>query len=154
MKFFLSFLILLFSLNLYAGKPHNIPDCLDGKKAIPVNSERIAEFKRSSKDQFKARGHIQGEIAAVYHTSGGHDHFQVIMNDQSQTTIEVIYNNSFGKLPALSAGALVQACGDYITARKIRPSPDEAILHWVHRSNKPKSHESGFVAIDGEVYGY
>lgn len=79
------------------------------------------------------------------------------IGQNSYDTIEVIYNEMFGKVPSMQIGAQVEACGDYITAKaingKYRASPDGAILHWVHESTRPGSHASGYMMIDGVVYG-
>lgn len=47
------------------------------------------------------------------------------------------------------AGTISQTYADHAISP---PSPDGAILHWVHRSPSAR-HDSGFVVIDGVVCG-
>ena len=89
------------------------------------------------------------------------------MDTPAGDTLEIIFSQCDGTLPVLHAGMKVEACGDYITATDQSghnaPSPDRAILHWVHK-NLPVDlcghnygdgggHDSGYLAIDGQVYG-
>jgi hypothetical protein len=64
---------------------------------------------------------------------------------------ELLINNE------VSAGAQIEACGDYITSNApsghFPASPDGAIVHWVHQSPNPKSHDSGFIVVNGVVCG-
>jgi hypothetical protein len=84
-----------------------------------------------------------------------------IGNDRAQN-LEVVYSRSFGDLPVdhLSAGAQVEACGDFINAKaragSYAPSPMGAIIHWVHYNPGTRDggkHEHGYTMIDGVVYG-
>ena len=131
--------------------------CKDGNKDLAINETDILNWKLTSANQFAARGHIDGKIYAVYPDKNGHDHFGVQFGTDSQETIEVIYNISFGALPELKISDDVEACGDYITSNaptgKYPASPDLAILHWVHRSNSPAQHGNGFVKVNGVIYG-
>ena len=51
----------------------------------------------------------------------------------------------------------IEACGDYITSTAqsgpYPPSPDGAILHWVHMNPAGRGHDAGFLAINGTLYG-
>ncbi|MNJ92628.1 hypothetical protein D3C87_103020 [compost metagenome] len=126
---------------------------------LPVNNEQVLNWKYKSKNQFKDRGHISGVLTKVYKDKTGHRHFQVRIGEEPRDTIEVIYNQSFGRIQekVMQIGAIVEACGDYITSNKraggYQASPDGAVLHWVHKSTNPR-HDSGYVAIEGELYGY
>lgn len=140
------------------------PECLDSGNRIPVDNEQVIEWKKSTKNQYQARGHIAGTITKVYKDQSGHDHFQITIaattndNSSAKDTIEVIYNNEFGALPDLKVQMNVETCGDYITSNKAtgryKASPDGAIIHWVHKSNDEGKHESGYVMIDGRTYGH
>jgi len=134
-----------------------IPECLDHNTAIAIDDAQVLKWKQSTPNQFAARGHVQGTVGQVFPDKNGHTHFEIKIGNDPADTLEIIYNQSFGALPALAAGMNVEACGDYITSTAqsgaYPPSPDGAILHWIHRSNNPSKHASGFVAIDGTVYG-
>jgi len=84
-------------------------------------------------------------------------HVKVKIGNGSRDTIEVVYNNAFGALPRIQAGMITEVCGDYITARAkagpYPPSPEGAIIHWVHINSRGGEHEDGFFRIDGVVYG-
>jgi len=134
------------------------PDCIARNQPLPVNNEQVLHWKQNSRDGFKDRGHIHGTLTSVYKDKSGHRHFQVTIGDESNETIEVIYNQEFGAIPkeAMQIGAEVESCGDYITSNKrgkYQPSPDGAIIHWVHESTSPK-HDSGYVMINGVLFGY
>ena len=124
-------------------------ECMGLQGPLAVNNAEVEKWEQTSKNQFHARGHIQGAITEVFHDQTGHKHFSVALSASNKSVVEVIYNQSFGELPSLSAGMEVEACGDYITDRS---SPERGILHWVHRSDT-ESHPSGFVAINGTLYG-
>jgi hypothetical protein len=85
----------------------------------------------------------------------GHTHFEMQIGPNSDDTIEVVYNQSFGELPPLNPGMEVEVCGDYITTANQGhgSSPDGAIIHWVHKSPAGNGHPSGYVAVNGVVYG-
>ena len=135
----------------------DISVCKNGSKVLPINEIDVLDWKLNSDNQFEERAHIDGKIYVIYPDKNSHDHFGVQFGTDSQETIEVIYNKSFGSLPKLEIGDEVSACGDYITsnapAGPYPASPDLAILHWVHRSNSPTKHEHGFVKVNGVLYG-
>ena len=132
------------------------PECLSKGTVLPVNDSQVINWKTTTPNQYLARAHVQGTIGQIYPNENGHQHFEVILGNQPNDTIEMIYNISFGSIPVLKAGMSVEACGDYITsdapAGPYPRSPDNAIMHWVHMSNSSK-HDSGFVAVNGVVYG-
>lgn len=133
-------------------------DCMAGHAAIAIDNDQVITWKRTTKNQFHARGHVQGVLRQEYADHSGHDHLQIALAgaDGSSDTLELVYNSKFGRLPALHAGATIEACGDYITSnqptRRYPASPDGAIIHWVHKS-KNKNHESGYLIIDGQPVG-
>lgn len=134
------------------------PDCLDRSgRVLPIDNAKVSQLKQTSKNQYRERAHISGTLTQVYSGNKGHETFEVTMDSTSGDKIEVIYNIEFGDLPTLTPGAKVQACGDYITAReragRYPPSPNGAVLHWVHRSPNEARHPSGFLLIDGKLYG-
>ena len=125
------------------------PECLANGHALAVNDSDVEQWEDSAANQFHSRAHVQGTIIQIFPDQTGHRHFSVQIGATAEDAVEVIYNQSFGALPSLVVGAKVEACGDYINDRS---SPDKAILHWVHKSDTP-AHPSGYVAIDGRVYG-
>ena len=154
------FFVLFFPILSWANSfTNNAPDCYSRNQIIPIDNEQVLDWKYHSKDQYKNRGNVLGVLTLMYRERSGHYHFQVTIGDNPQDTIEVIYNKNFGEIPRefFQLGALVQACGDYITSNKrtkrYQPSPDGALIHWVHRSNNDR-HEHGFVVINDQLFGY
>jgi hypothetical protein len=135
-----------------------VPLCMDKTRPIPVNNSQALQWKKSSPNQYRARGHILGRVLKVYPNQSDHNHFAIQIGPSPKDTIEVIYNVEFGTLPRMAVGMEVEACGDYITASAqsgpYPPSPDGAIIHWVHYNPNGSSHESGYLVIDGILYGY
>lgn len=146
---------LLFSWVVAAGA--HAPDCMSRGRLLPINNSEVLEYKKTSKEQFRSRGHIEGTVTKVYGGKASHYHFQATIGPNKADTIEIIYNKSFGEIPNIAIGSQVQACGDYITARvpsgRYPASPDGALIHWVHHSPNPRKHDHGFVILDGVVYG-
>lgn len=134
----------------------NMPVCMAGGQTLAVNNSQVINWKTTTRNQFQSRGHVQGKLINVYPDHSGHNHFEVQIGSNQSDTIEIIYNQSFGAIPTIAPGADVEACGDYITSNAptghYPASPDGAILHWVHAATS-SGHPSGFVAIDGVVYG-
>jgi hypothetical protein len=132
-----------------------LPDCLSQGQVLPINNAQVLDWKTSTQNQFLARGHIKGLLAHMYPDHNGHTHMEVMLDSTPGHGIEVIYNQSFGALPTLTPGMVIESCGDYITSiaptGKYPASPDGAILHWVHRGGG--SHASGYVSVNGVVYG-
>ena len=124
---------------------------------IPVNNEQVLQWKSSTPNQYRNRGHVAGTLVRVYQTRDrDHDHMEVQIGSQSTDTIEVIYNDHFGVPHNLAAGDQVEACGDYKTSNApsghYQPSPDGAIVHWVHEATHGH-HPSGYLVINGILYG-
>lgn len=130
--------------------------CLNQGHELPFDNSEVEHWRTSSPDQFKARAHIQGRLSKVLPEATDHQHFEIQIGPSDTDLIEVIYNKQFGSLPKLNIGSLVEACGDYITARspsQFGPaSPAGAIIHWVHASVSA-THPNGFLIINGVVYG-
>ncbi|MCM0606002.1 MAG: DUF3465 domain-containing protein [Xanthomonadaceae bacterium] len=149
MKILLLFVVLL-SHSAYAQ------NCLDKRKRnIPVQNEQVLEWKKNSRNQTKYRTHVLGSLNRVYPDRNTHNHFAIQIGPNRSDTLEVVYNNEFGKLPKLKMGDEVEACGDYITSKKASrypASPDGAIIHWVHVANR-SDHLDGFLMINDVVYG-
>lgn len=133
-------------------------DCRADGIAFGFNNEEVLEWKATSREQFKARAYVTGVITKIYTRKGGHDHVQMKIGPNPQDTLEVVYNKHFGHVPEYPLGASIEACGDYITARKpyrrYPASPDGALIHWVHRSKNVTKHEHGFVVVNGILYGH
>jgi hypothetical protein len=150
------FLPLLVLLSL-AANADPLPDCLDNQgQVLPIDNAQVLEWKSSTQNQFRARAHVRGTLVKLYHDKNNHKHFGIQIGDNEGETLEVIYEKSFGPLPDLAPGMIVEACGDYITSSQATSqyprSPDDAIIHWIHRSNSPH-HPSGFVAINDVAFG-
>ncbi len=148
-------LLLLLSFNFSLAQTQ-IPNCLNSQsQAMPIDDGQVLKYKVSTPNQYLTRAHIKGIVSHLFADHSGHNHFEVKIGSGPNDTIEVVYNQSFGALPALSLGMTVEACGDYITANRptsnYPPSPDGAILHWVHKTTG--GHLGGFVAINNVLYG-
>jgi hypothetical protein len=134
-----------------------VPICTANKKAIAIDDQQVLKWKKSTQNQFRARAHVQGTIEQVYSDQTGHDHFAIRIGPAREDLLEVVYNSSFGDLGNLIVGSTVQACGDYITANqptgRYPVSPAGAIIHWVHQNPNGRGHESGFLVIDGKIFG-
>ena len=130
--------------------------CYSGNQEIGINNEDVITWSDSTKNGFHSRGHISGTIIEVFHSSSSHKHISVQIGASEEDAVEVIYNESFGRLPQLVPGMTIEACGDYITSTAqtgwTPSSPDRAVIHWVHHSPSI-NHDSGFVIIDGSLYG-
>ena len=132
------------------------PACLDDNgQDVGINNDDIVNWEGSTRVNFSARGHIQGQLTEVLPDLSGHKHFNVQVGDSEDQVVEVIYEQQYGRLPTLQVGMSVEACGDYITVKPHSSGTTgyaHGILHWVHASDND-SHPDGYVAIDGTVYG-
>lgn len=149
------------SLTSFAGQ---MPDCLDERgRDLPLMNSTVIEWKSSTNSGFKSRAHVEGVVGEIYGEvgpaqSGGasHDHFQLTLDEDH--SVEVIFNNEFGKALTVRKGAKVEVCGDFINSSKQNgrypPSPDGAIIHWVHRSPDLSRHQDGYIIMDGVLYGF
>ncbi|WP_413584572.1 DUF3465 domain-containing protein [Bdellovibrio sp. HCB274] len=132
------------------------PDCIANGQVLPINNEQVLQWKKQTQNQYKNRGHILGTVTNIYPGRASHQHFQVKIGTGPRDTIELIYNVKFREIDNLRIGAEVESCGDYITSKAkaghYKPSPDGAILHWIHQSTNSR-HESGYVMMDGVLHG-
>ena len=142
-----------------SGSKGKIPVC-EGKNGQPLalNASEVIKWKHTTPNKFESRAHIQGKVSKLYADKNGHRHFEITFSDKvNEDTIEIVYNESFGKIPELELDMSAEACGDYITATAVSgpypPSPDGAIIHWVHESTSSKGHPHGFVVLEGLLYG-
>ncbi|HAR42465.1 MAG TPA: hypothetical protein DCS07_07510 [Bdellovibrionales bacterium] len=135
-----------------------LPPCMDGKEQLSIDNEQVLDWKSNTANQFLGRARVQGPITKLYPDRNNHAHFVIKLGPKPGDTLEVVYNYNFGKLPRLQPGMQVEACGDYITSTaqsgNYAPSPDGAIIHWVHKNPKGRGHESGYVVIDNVLYGW
>jgi hypothetical protein len=150
---YFGFAALLFSYSAFADLPAApSPDCAG---ALAVNNAQVLQWKNTTQNEYHDRGHVSGTVGRVYPDQTGHHHFQLQIGSGASDTVEIVYNEDFATTPDIRGGMNVEACGDYITANSSSggypPSPDGALLHWVHRSNSPK-HPSGYLVIDGKLY--
>lgn len=133
-----------------------VPECMDHGQALSINNAQVIQWKTTTQNNYTARGHIQGTLQQIYPDQTGHHHLEVRIGQDPADTIEVIYNEDFGSTPAVHIGSQIEACGDYITANQqsghYPPSPDGALIHWLHRAPRP-THDSGYLVIDGTVCG-
>jgi hypothetical protein len=131
--------------------------CLTRGAEIAVDNQQVLNWKNTTRNQFHARGHIEGTIRQIFSDHSGHHHYEVGIGPGADDTVEVIYNEDFGGVPQVRAGSTIEACGDYITSNApsghFPASPDGAILHWVHMSPSLQRHDSGFIILDGVVCG-
>lgn len=150
-------LVFVFLLSVSAAWAEVAPPCMAQGQKVPVINNQVLAWKASTPNRFIRRARVQGVVQRVYADATGHSHFQIQIGRSPSETLEVIYNENFGELPNITPGMKVDACGDYITAnqqyQKLPPSPDGAIIHWVHASPNPQRHDHGYLWIDGKVYG-
>jgi hypothetical protein len=161
-KFLVSLVLLLSSTSfaepLTASRP--IPKCYSTEgEVLDFNASQIIYWKYNTENEFRSRGHIKGTISKLYPNKTGHTHFEITFKDKgTEDTLELVYNDEFGELPELSIGMTAEACGDYITATETTgnypPSPDGAIMHWIHQNPSGHGHPDGYVAINGKVFGF
>ncbi|KHD88211.1 MAG: hypothetical protein OM95_10215 [Bdellovibrio sp. ArHS] len=120
---------------------------------MDFNESRLLVYRDEMEKKFTARAFIQGLIVGVMEDRQKHVHFEVDLDENFATTddrIEVIYNTKFGPLPDFSAGDVLVACGDFV----VDPySPFKAVVHWLHMSPNLKTHEHGYLSINGVVTG-
>jgi hypothetical protein len=148
---FFTLFVLLFSTASFAD-----PQCIDNHgQPLPVMNAQVLAWQKTQPTQFTARALVQGTIVKRYPDHTGHAHFAIDMDGNGTGDLEVIYQQDFGQLPNLQPGMKVIACGDYITDRN--GSPNGGIIHWVHCNPGTRdggAHPSGFVDVNGSVYGY
>ena len=134
-----------------------MPVCMNGPDEMSIDNARILKFKSSTRNQYLDRGFVEGKVLKAPGIKNDHDHFVIAIGSGANDTLEIIYNRDFGDMPSINVGDRVVVCGDYITANAkaggYDPSPEGAIIHWVHESNDPYRHESGFLIMDGELVG-
>jgi hypothetical protein len=139
-----------------------VPPCVstDGS-TLPIDNSSALNLEASSgvPNQYTIEAHVEGTITALYPDHSGHEHFAIQLGSDPSQGIEVVYNEDFGNLPALSVGMTVEACGDFVKsnapAGPYPASPMGAIIHWVHinPSQAPGAHPSGFLVINGQLCG-
>lgn len=133
--------------------------CLYKGKNLPVDDATVLKLEKTTQNQYTTQARVDGFVSEIYPDRNGHHHFAIQFNEDTRDGIEVVYNDQFGVLPDIKVGMKVEACGEYITSNKATAqypaSPMGAIIHWVHinPSKGPKAHPSGFLVIDGSVYG-
>lgn len=149
----------LFSITIASAnaKVQSPMSCMANGVPISLNNEQVLEWKKSTPNQFRERGHVSGVVARVFPNKNHHNHFEIQIGSRPNDGLEVVYNMHFGPLPEIQTGMKVEACGDYITstdqAGPYPPSPSGAIIHWVHVNPSGRGHDSGYLMIDGVLYG-
>ena len=131
-------------------------NCMDNGKVLNEMNDQVLQWKATQASGFQTRALISGTVDEVFPDHSGHKHFSIKVGTHNDDHIEIVYNESFGAMPLPQTGDPVEACGDFIVATKQNhgypPSPDGAIIHWVHKS--PHSgHDDGFVILKGALYG-
>ncbi len=136
------------------------PVCLDGRSEISVDNQSALRFKSEEKNGALTRAFIRGRIISAPVRQGDHDRFSISIGSGPRDTVEVIYNVDFGSMPAFSRGDDVVVCGDFINSfaqnGRYKPSPDGAIIHWVHYNpgDRSTAHEHGFIQIETDLVGF
>ena len=161
LTFVVSGLVMIYSLQglsqNYLESETVTPPCLSGGQELNVNNAAVLQWKTSTQNQYRNRGHIQGVLVRDFPDHSGHHHYEVQIGGNPKDLIEVIYNEQFGPVPAAQPGAQFEACGDYITSTAqsgpYPASPDGAIIHWIHKSPNLKKHDSGYLIVNGVVCG-
>lgn len=157
--------------------------CFSGPDEIQIDNEQVVKWKKEEKNQFRARSKVSGTIVGEVSDNGSHYHFSIVLDEPEEQEgkkqknltlvkkddpresrrLEVIYNQSFGDLVDLAEGKRLVVCGDFINsyARSGRypPSPDGAIIHWVHHNPgnraSSKHHEHGYIwSEEGKLMGF
>ncbi|MGZ3723371.1 MAG: hypothetical protein ACXVA9_10600 [Bdellovibrionales bacterium] len=132
------------------------PPCMARGQVLQVNNEQVIHFKSSTPNGYHDRGHVTGKVTQVFRDATGHNHFEITLAAAPATTVEMVYDQKFGRLPNVNLGDAIEACGDYITSNDYfggySPSPDGALVHWIHRADHP-GHDNGYIIINGTVYG-
>ena len=143
-------------LSAFASPGGGSDTCMDHGNTLSVDNEQALQWKAQQQSGFQSRVLISGTVDEVFPDETGHRHFSLKIGPNPEDHIEVIYNESFGAMPLPVQGDPAEACGDYIVATQSNggytPSPDGALVHWVHRSPNG-NHDSGFVVLNGTVYG-
>jgi hypothetical protein len=134
-----------------------VPDCLDGRDALPVDNVRVLKLKTSTANAYKARAHVEGQIVRLFPDRNDHLHVEIQIGKNPNDLLEVVYSFAFGSTAEPRVGMRVEACGDYITSTAqtgaYPPSPSGAIIHWLHHNPKNRGHEHGYLMMDGVLYG-
>ena len=152
----ISFLALFLSVSAWAGRAGEQGVCMAKGQKLELNNEDVLQWKKSTPNGWHGRGFVQGTLVQNFKDRTGHDHFELQIGDGRDEKIEIVYNQEFGNMPSFTPGTTVVVCGDYITARDQNrgypPSPDGAIIHWVHGSPNGR-HEDGFISVNGKIFG-
>ena len=151
------FIALFMILGSLAQADATSPVCTSNHQPLPVNNDQIIKFKSQTPNGYHDRGHVTGKVTQIFPDATNHNHFEITLLATPATTLEIIYQQSFGRLPDLQVGDSIEACGDYITSNDnfngYKPSPDGAIIHWVHRGSGHEAHDDGYVMVNGVVFG-
>lgn len=135
--------------NTYAS----IPSCMNKKVRLDIDNHQVINLRDFMEQGFKTRALVEGSLVVMMENRQGHTHLEIDL-DQNLATfddrLEVIYNNNYGDLPNVQEGDKIIACGDFIVDKH---SPHKAVIHWLHKSPNPKSHDHGFLAINGIIFG-
>ena len=137
----------------------SMPECLGlAGEALPIDNARVIELKRTTRNQYKDRGFVQGTVTQLFKRKGDHSHFEIRIGTGAKDVIEIVFNRDFGN-PIVEAGDHVIACGDYITSYAksggYDASPSDALIHWVHENDRGGPHPDGFVIVNrAELHGY
>lgn len=139
----------------------DVPQCWSNSlnEALSVDNQQVITWKSTTPNEFLSRAFVQGTVNRITMIRPTHIQFELQIGSQQGDTVEIVYDRAFGELPQITPGMQVVACGDYITIKKLSgpgSSPDGAIIHWVHYNpgNQDATHESGFLVIEGVLYGY
>ncbi len=139
--------------SLLGAASAGVPNCLNKKVSLDIDNHQAINLRDFMEQGFKTRALVDGTLVIVMANRQGHTHLEIDLDRNFETSddrLEVIYNNEYGDLPELQVGDQVTACGDFIVDKH---SPHKAIIHWLHKSPNLKSHDHGFLAINGTTFG-
>ncbi len=149
-------LVLSWSANAGYYYANQTEQCMNHGQPMAMNNQQVLQWKVSEPNGFLSRGYVQGTVDADFADLTGHHHFSIRIGPGPNDRVEVIYQLNFGMMPEPTIGSQVIACGDFINSFSqsggYPPSPDGAIIHWVHK-NPSGPHDSGFVILNGVLYG-
>jgi hypothetical protein len=130
-----------------------VPACMDKTTRMEFNESQVLVLRDLPEYKLTARAFVEGILVRVMEDRQRHIHFEVDLDADLVTTddrVEVIYNTKFGPVPDHRPGDQIIACGDFV----VDPySPLRGVIHWLHMSPKLKTHDHGFLIINGTITG-
>lgn len=125
--------------------------------SLKYNERQVVRWKENPEAFSGRQAHIRGTVTRIYSGNHRHQRFQVQI-ENSQETIEFVYNTTGGRILDLAPDLKVEACGEFIDARMPRKNPngrdfpaseDGVIIHRLHEDKR----KPGFLIVEEKVYG-